>query len=343
MAVYPEKRSGRLTGVWIAEVERAGKRYKNRFSSHKEASEWCSTVAKSGPPPPKEDPPQPTIRTWGELVREARPILWPLSNKDKSLGQRIEHLTVFLGPECPLLDINASRVDQLVTALERKPRANNKRGKPLSGATVNRYLAALSKLLDYALERDLIPKKPKLPWRKEGQGRLVWFEPKEQEALEAELTRRGHHEDVVAVRVLAVTGMRVGELLKLTPKDINPDAGWVRLWDTKNGTPRSQPIPTDLARDLRALVASKGLPTDHRLREHIQASCKALGITKGLTTHSLRHTTATRLVANGVHIAVVQKYMGHKTINTTLRYAHVNDGQLRDALGSLTGGRKDGV
>ena len=48
-----------------------------------------------------------------------------------------------------------------------------------------------------------------------------------------------------------------------------------------------------------------------------------------------RHTCATRLVQANVNLAVVKEFMGHKTIETTLRYAHVNDTGLTDALRSL--------
>ena len=52
------------------------------------------------------------------------------------------------------------------------------------------------------------------------------------------------------------------------------------------------------------------------------AACTAAGI-KDFTWHSLRHTFASRLVLAGVDLRTVQELMGHRTITTTMRYAHL--------------------
>jgi hypothetical protein len=51
--------------------------------------------------------------------------------------------------------------------------------------------------------------------------------------------------------------------------------------------------------------------------------------------HACRHTRATRLVELRVNLAVIQKWMGHKSIQTTMRYAHVSDDALLAALGDV--------
>ena len=51
--------------------------------------------------------------------------------------------------------------------------------------------------------------------------------------------------------------------------------------------------------------------------------------------HTLRHTRATRLVELGVNLRVIQQFMGHKSIQTTLRYAHVSDDMLTDAVSRM--------
>ena len=52
---------------------------------------------------------------------------------------------------------------------------------------------------------------------------------------------------------------------------------------------------------------------------------KRAGITKsGVTLHSLRHSYATHLLEAGVPLTVLQRQLGHKKIETTLRYVHLS-------------------
>ena len=47
--------------------------------------------------------------------------------------------------------------------------------------------------------------------------------------------------------------------------------------------------------------------------------------------HDARHTAATLLIAQGVHIRVVQEVLGHTRVTTTERYTHVTTLQMKDA------------
>ncbi len=57
-------------------------------------------------------------------------------------------------------------------------------------------------------------------------------------------------------------------------------------------------------------------------REWFDPAVKAAGL-KDFTWHCLRHTFASRLVMAGVDLRTVQELMGHKTIQMTVRYAHL--------------------
>ncbi len=62
--------------------------------------------------------------------------------------------------------------------------------------------------------------------------------------------------------------------------------------------------------------------------------CKASRI-EDFSWHCLRHTFASRLVMAGVDIRTVQELMGHKTIVTTMRYAHLAPGHQSEAVERL--------
>jgi site-specific recombinase XerD len=58
--------------------------------------------------------------------------------------------------------------------------------------------------------------------------------------------------------------------------------------------------------------------------------------------HDARHTAATLLIEQGVHIRVVQEVLGHTRVTTTKRYTHVATLQMKDAserMGEALSGR----
>jgi len=62
---------------------------------------------------------------------------------------------------------------------------------------------------------------------------------------------------------------------------------------------------------------------------------KQTGITRPVTPHLLRHSSATQLVALGTPLSVVQGICGHASTATTERYVHVSNGQRRKAIDRL--------
>jgi integrase/recombinase XerD len=70
----------------------------------------------------------------------------------------------------------------------------------------------------------------------------------------------------------------------------------------------------------------------HLVKTYISAA----GIKKDkVGVHSLRHTFATSLLGNNRDIKQIMKLLGHKKLETTSRYLHVSDADLRSAVNSL--------
>ena len=58
---------------------------------------------------------------------------------------------------------------------------------------------------------------------------------------------------------------------------------------------------------------------------------KKAGITHKFSVHTLRHSYATHLLEAGINIRVLQRYMGHKSLETTMRYLHLTRKGQEDA------------
>jgi len=132
------------------------------------------------------------------------------------------------------------------------------------------------------------------------------------------------------------TGMRRGELLRLTWADVDFRRKSVSVKKSKNGEPRVIPMSDVLFKALKSIkvVSLSGAVfpiSESTLRDgFVEARTKA-NITD-FRFHDLRHTFASRLVQNGVDIFTVSKLLGHKSIAMTMRYAHLNDGALKRGI-----------
>jgi integrase/recombinase XerC len=72
-------------------------------------------------------------------------------------------------------------------------------------------------------------------------------------------------------------------------------------------------------------ISRKGRPLSvSGIRWIVTQYTQRSGLGKNIHPHSFRHSFATHLVNNGCDVRVVQEMMGHASLSTTQRYAHVN-------------------
>ncbi|AYJ85548.1 site-specific integrase [Sphingomonas paeninsulae] len=323
MAIYPDKKAGVLTGRFAVEVQKGAQRLRGRKDTLAEAkileAEFRLALDSGAAPTSKRKFTAKASRpdTLSEAIKRADGILWSGKTSEDTAFQQLRAIMGIIGDR-KLDAIGPSEIDDLVIELS----------KGRTGATINRYLSTLSVFLKWCLKREYrtFPV-PSMDWQDEDEGRIRWIGHNEEGALLGAL--RGTVADVV--RVAIATGMRRSEILTLKPDQLKPN--WVHLWKTKNGSARSVPISPKTYAEIASLL-KLGMPSASKLRYEWQLAREAMGLMgdKDFVFHCCRHTCATRLVQANVNLRVVQTFLGHKTIQTTLRYAHLNDHSLTDAL-----------
>jgi integrase len=195
-----------------------------------------------------------------------------------------------------------------------------------SPASINRSIAALRRAcrLAYALGWVAQPVYLKLQGLPEHNARHVYLS-KEQIQTLAQACQDDQTRD--AIMIAAYTGLRLGELLRLTPDNIVD--GMIRLdANTKTGQPRAVPIVPGIRKAL------KRLPFTYPKRK-IQAEfekARKRARMPHVRFHDLRHTTASLLAAQGVSLPIIGAILGHASPATTARYAHLNNAAIKAAM-----------
>ena len=243
----------------------------------------------------------------------------------------------------------------------------------LRPSTLNQAVVALRMFYRDYLERD---------WQ-------LWeqFEIRRDQPLPMVLTRDEVHQLMGAVRenrfkaVLALIyhcGLRVGEAVRLRPKDIDSKRGMLRVIDGKGGRNREVPVAPQMIERLRGywcfhrnahwlfpgvgrgwkersrtLQAAMAAATEPMSVSSVQAALRvvvpAARIKKNATCHTLRHSFATHLLEDGVSIRQVSTYLGHSNLASTLVYLHVTEisesrgREVQAALAPLRAGKLSGL
>lgn len=142
------------------------------------------------------------------------------------------------------------------------------------------------------------------------------------------------------------TGLRAGEVVRLRARDLEwtPGAEHVRVHG-KGGRWRVVPLlpAMETTRLLRRLARGlpgegflfpgrRGVLTVRAVEWRFRQLQHKAGLRETYRVHDLRHTCATRLVNRGVELPAIQRLLGHRSIQTTQRYAVLGDVEYRRAL-----------
>jgi integrase len=223
----------------------------------------------------------------------------------------------------------------------------------------NRSYALLSHMVTEAARRGLreAPFPRGVITRHEEKPRERYLSPAETAKLWKALTamqrptkkgRPGVHSDAAAaLKVLLLTGCRKREVLNLSWAEVDADSASLRLADSKTGSRVVQLSPAALAllearrpaeddadASLFVFPRDDGKAPIADCKRAWEAAIKAAELPE-LRVHDLRHSHAAAGIAAGLSLPEIGRLLGHKSQQTTARYAHVADSVARAAANKV--------
>ncbi|MFC1498697.1 site-specific tyrosine recombinase XerD [Verrucomicrobiota bacterium] len=154
--------------------------------------------------------------------------------------------------------------------------------------------------------------------------------------------------DKALLELLYATGMRVSEVANLQLDDIHFDSTYLRC-EGKGSKVRIVPFGDKAKQHLqRYLLESRSEFVGENEKERhvfltyrgskfsrkgiwklIRTYADKAGVEKTVSPHTMRHSFASHLLANGAPLRVIQEMLGHADITTTQIYTHVDKGRLK--------------
>jgi len=208
-----------------------------------------------------------------------------------------------------------------------------KNEKQLAGSTCMQVLCAVKFLYEQTLGREW----PILDFVKaEGRRKLpvVLSQGEVQRVLGC--LRKAHYR--VCLSTIYSCGLRLKEGVGLQVRDIDSERMVLHIRKGKGGKDRIVPLPERTLEQLRWYwrqhrhrewlfpgrgFGEQGPMNVSGVQKAFKAALQESGVNKAASVHTLRHSYATHLLEAGVNLHLIQRYLGHDSIQTTAIYLHV--------------------
>lgn len=266
---------------------------------------------------------------------------WRSSSSQRTITGNFKFVSAHFGTDRTLASISDQDVSDYKTLMIRESK---------SPSTINQRLSMLSVLFNIAGEIDRRLDKPRIKRAKSRRGRIRILSRTEEEAAFTTLAASTDpRQQMLAVMCAALldTGFRLSEMLRVGPNEVNFERNEIAAWETKADLPRiitmTSRVRTIMEKQLAGLKASDVTARAFPMftvfsADHAWAKMrKAIGLAhdKEFVIHALRHTCCSRLVAAEQNAFKVQKWMGHKSITTTMIYVTLFSSDLKGLASAL--------
>ena len=263
----------------------------------------------------------------GELMERVRGALTLRGYSPRTIKVYLGHLRRFLewcGHGIAAIPVDPERQCQayLLEVLQ---------GRQISRGYQNQLISALKFLCESVLGAPLVA--PRIP-RPRKEHRLPQVLSPEEVARILARARNPKHRALLML--LYSAGLRVGEVVRLRPSDLDVERGLVRVRRGKGAKDRYTLLARKSVDAVRLYLDAyptedwlfpSTRPGRHLSTRSVQRVVKraaaAAGITKQVTTHTLRHSFATHLLEGGTNLRIIQELLGHTNARTTQLYTHV--------------------
>jgi integrase len=279
-----------------------------------------------------------------EVIEKYMTETSPLKQGSHERNQQIaDHFKVFFG-DTLLEDVKPALLSNYKA---QRLQTKSKRGGHISPATVRKELSVLRQIFNVAIDeweycrenpvRKVIRSLP----REEKRVRYVL--PEEAEKLKFTIPAWLKPLVITACQ----TGLRRGDLLKLTVHQVNFSSNRIVVDKTKNGDPIGI-VMTSIVRETlldgmrkRTVISpyvfcdDRGKPySPFKVSMAFRRACKRARV-ENLRLHDLRHDFATLMLNKTRSLVDVQHSLGHRDPRMTLRYAHLMPDGLKEAFKAI--------
>ena len=159
--------------------------------------------------------------------------------------------------------------------------------------------------------------------------------------IEAAKRNRHGQRDAAMILICFRHGLRASELCELQWSDLEFETATLHLRRAKNGTMGTHPLLGDELRALRVLkreakspsifVSERGAPfTVAGLQKLVERAGIAAKMPFNVHPHMLRHATGYVLANKGTDTRTLQSYLGHRSIQSTVRYTELAPGRFKN-------------
>jgi integrase len=145
------------------------------------------------------------------------------------------------------------------------------------------------------------------------------------------------HRDATMILLAFRHGLRASELIDLRWEQVDLDGAVLHVRRVKSGTPATHPLTGRELRALRKLqreqepkspfifISQRGAPfTNRGFQAMVERAGQAAGLDLKVHPHMLRHGRGYKLANDGVDTRTIQAFLGHKSIQHTVRYTELS-------------------